>query len=294
MRDRIENQTLTGERALFRGHELEIDGCRFCDGESPMKEASDLQVRNSVFAWKYPFWYALDIYVEDSTWEEMGRAGVWYTKNMEVNSSVIDAPKNFRRCENLTLSDVTFHRAEETLWYNSKVKLLNVKAKGDYFAMGCSDVYVEGLELDGNYGFDGVKNLEVHSSRLMTKDAFWNCDNVTIYDSYIEGEYFGWNSRNVRLVNCTVSSLQGFCYIENLTLENCDLSGTNLAFEFSTNIDATITDVRSILNPSSGRITADHIGRLTIQPDKVDLSKVEIACDSIDLEAAEPDFEENV
>ena len=33
----LENQILTGERALFQGHDLRIKGTIFADGESPLK-----------------------------------------------------------------------------------------------------------------------------------------------------------------------------------------------------------------------------------------------------------------
>lgn len=38
----------------------------------------------------------------------MARAGVWYTDNIRVKNAVIQAPKNFRRCNGLTLEDVAF------------------------------------------------------------------------------------------------------------------------------------------------------------------------------------------
>ena len=54
------------------------------------------------------------------------------------------------------------------------------------------------------------KNVEVHDSKLISKDAFWNTENVTVYDSFITGEYLGWNAKNLTLINCTIESLQGF------------------------------------------------------------------------------------
>ena len=290
----ISNKTLTGERVLFGAKDLYVENCVFEDGESPLKEAHDLEVVDSTFGWKYPLWYVSDVKVKNTYWREMGRAGVWYAKNVEVEDSVLDAPKNFRRCQKLVLKNVELKKAEETLWNCEDVALLDVKATGDYLAMGCKNVIVDNLELHGNYGFDGVKNIEVHNSRLYTKDAFWNCENVTVYDSLIEGEYLAWNSKNVTLVNCTISSLQGLCYVENLKLENCNLADTNLAFEYCSNIDATIVGgVKSILNPASGVIRADFIGTLTIQNDKVNSDDTEIICESIDAVTAEPDFEEN-
>ena len=139
--------------------------------------------------------------------------------------------------------------------------LKNVAVKGDYFAMNCRDMEVEGLTLDGNYGFDGVQNAVIRNSRLLTKDAFWNTENVTVYDSFISGEYLGWNAKNLTLVNCTIESLQGMCYIENLKMVNCKLLKTTLAFEYSS-VEAEITSkINSVLNPSSGAISAPAIAQ---------------------------------
>ncbi len=43
----------------------------------------------------------------------MARAGVWYTDNISVTDSIVEAPKNFRRCNNLKLKNVTFPNAQE-------------------------------------------------------------------------------------------------------------------------------------------------------------------------------------
>lgn len=89
----------------------------------------------------------------------------------------------------------------------------NVTAKGDYFAMNSENLTVSGLTLYGNYSFDGVKNMEIKNSRLLSKDAFRNSENVTVRDSFISGEYLGWNAKNLTLINCAVESLQGMCCI---------------------------------------------------------------------------------
>ena len=158
------------------------------------------------------------------------------------------------------------------------MKLERVTAKGDYFAMNSHDLEVKNLTLYGNYSFDGLKNAEIYDSKLLSKDAFWNSENVTVYNSFISGEYLGWNAKNLTLVNCTVESLQGMCYIENLVMKNCKLINTTLAFEYSS-VEADITGgIDSVLNPSSGRITADSIGELTIEKDKVDPKKTIIVC----------------
>lgn len=274
---------LTGERALFHSNNLFITDTIFDDGESPLKESSNIELRECCFKWKYPLWYCNHIVAKDCKWFDMARAGVWYTNDCYVENALIQAPKNFRRCKDLTLKNVDLYNAEETLWHCDGVVLDNVSARGHYFALDSNNMKIENLRLDGNYSFDGCKNVEIHNSTLLSKDAFWNSDNITVYDSYICGEYLGWNAKNLTLVNCTVESLQGMCYIDNLVMKNCKFINTTLAFEYSTNIDVTIDgEVNSVTNPSSGVIKADSIGELIIQKDYVDESKTQIICNNIE------------
>ncbi len=274
----IKQEILTGERALFQGQQLRIFDTIFADGESPLKESRNIELSGSMFKWKYPLWYAKDITVKNCTWFEMARAGVWYTDRILVEDSAIEAPKNFRRCHDVTLRNVSFANAAETLWSCDGVTLEHVTARGDYFAMNSRNIVIRDLTLYGNYSFDGAGNVEIHNSRLLSKDAFWNSENVTVYDSFISGEYLGWNAKNLTLVNCTVESLQGMCYIDNLVMKNCRLLNTTLAFEYST-VDAEIIGkVDSVLNPFGGVIRADEIGELTIEKDKVDPAKTKIIC----------------
>ena len=278
----VSEKKLTGERALFNSKNMMIENCVFDDGESPLKESSDIELKNCFFGWKYPLWYCNDIQVTDTNWLEMGRAGVWYTNNISVKNAVIQAPKNFRRCNNVLLEDVALTKAEETLWNCNNVKLTNVTAKGNYFAMNSNNVEIDGLKLDGNYSFDGCKNVVVRNSTLMSKDAFWNSENVEVRDSFISGEYLGWNSKNLTFINCTIESLQGMCYIDNLKMINCKLINTTLAFEYSS-VEADIaSNIESVLNPSSGTIKAHFIGELILEKDQIDPSKTIIECKTID------------
>ncbi len=274
----IRQEFLTGERALFASRDLEIYDSIFDAGESPLKESSGIELYNTMFKWKYPLWYCRDILAQDCSWFEMARAGVWYTQNIEVNNALIEAPKNFRRCDGVKLNHVTFVDAGETLWSCRNVEMNEVTAKGDYFAMNSENMKLDRFELVGNYSFDGVRNLEIKNSKMFSRDAFWNAENVTVYDSFISGEYLGWNARNLTLVNCTVESLQGMCYIDNLVMKSCKLLNTTLAFEYST-VEADIRGkVDSVMNPSGGTITADEIGELILEKDKVnpELTRIRI------------------
>lgn len=271
--EEIRQQVYVGERPLFHGTDLELHDTIFTDGESPLKESRDVRLYNCMFQWKYPLWYAKNIYAKDCTWLEMARSGVWYTNDITLEDCVLDAPKNFRRCRGVTLKNVSFSQAAETLWTCEDVSLERVTAKGDYFGMNSRSLRIRDFTLYGNYAFDGASDIEVRHAKMLSKDAFWNTQNVTVYDSFLSGEYLGWNSKNLTFVNCTIESLQGLCYIENLTLKNCKLLNTTLSFEYST-VDAEIKGrVESVFNPSGGVIRADEIGELTMDPQRIDPSK---------------------
>lgn len=186
---KIENQTLTGERALFNSKNVHVDSCVFLDGESPLKESRNLEITNSIFKWKYPLWYCDNVKVSNTTLLDTARSGIWYTNNIEISNTIIQAPKTFRRASGVMLTKVAIPNAQETFWNCNNIRLTDVSANGDYFALNSSDLVISKLNLTGNYAFDGAKNVEVRNSKLISKDAFWNCENVTVYDSVIIGEY---------------------------------------------------------------------------------------------------------
>ncbi len=276
MEKEIKRGFYEGERSLFASEGLKIYDTIFGMGESPLKESRDLELYGCMFKWKYPLWYCENVLAKDCTWFDTARAGVWYSNNVTVSDCSIQAPKNFRRCKGLTLKNVSFADAAETLWNCENITVQNVTAKGDYFGMNSKDICIDGLTLYGNYSFDGAENVEIKNSRLLSKDAFWNSKNVTVSDSYIYGEYLGWNSQSLTLINCTVESLQGLCYIDGLVMKNCKLINTTLAFEYST-VDVDINGkADSIKNPSGGVIRADTVDELIMQRDRVDVSKTKI------------------
>ncbi len=286
----IKPGTYEGERALYMLKDARVSDSTFQNGESPLKESKNIEVTGSLFKWKYPLWYCDHVVLKDSMLFEMARAGIWYTNNLEVIDTVIKAPKNFRRCKNTSLKNVPLPNAQETFWNCDGVRLENVTAKGDYFAMGSKNIYADNFVLDGNYSFDGCENVEIHNSKLLTKDAFWNCENVTVYDSFISADYIGWNSKNVTFINCTIETLQGMCYLENLVMRNCKVMNTDHAFEFSTVDVELTTPIESILNPISGTIKAPEIGNLILEKELIDPDKTKIECANIIKKSDSPDW----
>lgn len=112
----IEQKYLSGERALFKSDGIKIRDSVFFDGESPLKESSNIEIDQTIFKWKYPLWYCNDVKVTNSTLLETARSGIWYTKNISIIDSIIEAPKTFRRAQNIYLENVDLPIAQETLW----------------------------------------------------------------------------------------------------------------------------------------------------------------------------------
>ena len=269
-----------GERALYDIHDALIEDSTFDDGESPLKECSDLEVTHSIFKWKYPMWYGENILCVDTTLLETARSGIWYTNNIRMHNCNISAPKTFRKSSKIELVNCNLPNAQETLWWCRDIVIKEVSAVGDYFGMSCENVDVEDFNLIGNYAFDGSKNVHIKRAKLDSKDSFWNCENVVVEDSIIVGEYLGWNSKNVTFINCTIDSTQGMCYMDGIKMVNCKLLNTNLCFELCSNIDVEVTSsIDSVKNPISGRIKAKCIKELILDEKYINPSKTIIEVD---------------
>lgn len=266
-----------GERSLFAIQGTTIKNVTFGKGESPLKESRHLQILDTIFQWKYPLWYCEDIEITNSILETMARSGIWYTKDLCMTNCTLQAPKLFRRCQNVSIKQVYFADAAETLWTCKQVQLQNVQAYGDYFGMNSQNVQMDHLKLIGNYAFDGGTNITAQHCTFLSKDAFWNCHNVTLSDCTLNGEYLGWNTDSLTLINCTIESDQGLCYIKHLTLKNCRLLQTILAFEYCSDIQAEInSDIISVKNPISGIIKAHHIGKIIQDDQNIDPHQTKI------------------
>ena len=264
--EKMTNQEFGGERPLYSKKNLYLENVTIHAGESALKETSGIEADHCTFEGKYPFWCCSKFVIRNCHFTEGARAALWYSRDLEMKDTLIEAPKMFREMDNLRLENLQIPNAGETLWHCSHIFLGNVCAgNGDYILMHCSDVDADGFKLDGNYSFQYSKNVVIRNSVLNTKDAFWMTENVTVYDSEINGEYLGWYSRNLRLVNCRISGSQPLCYAEGLVLEHCTMApDADLAFEYST-VDATLDGpVTSVKNPRSGHIIAKSYGRIII------------------------------
>ncbi|MDR1154001.1 MAG: DUF3737 family protein [Bacteroidales bacterium] len=262
----INNQFFEGERPLFATNDIRLENVKFYPGESAIKECNRVEAYRCEFMCKYPFWHNNDALIENCFFTVYSRAAIWYSKNVRMLNTVVDAPKMFREIDGLYLENVRLPNAAECCWNCENIEFRNIDVKcGDYIFMNSKNIRIDGFRLQGNYSFQDAKNVEIRNARIDSKDAFWKTENVTVYDSEISGEYLGWHSKNLRLVNCTISGTQALCYAKDLVMENCIMKpDADLCFEYST-LEARINSpVHSVKNPGGGYIIAESIGEIII------------------------------
>lgn len=262
----IKDKVFGGERPLFGSHDLKLENVKITEGESAIKECSNIDAVNCVFEGNYPFWHVHRFSIVDCFFDVGGRSALWYSDNLVMKNTRIDAPKMFREMNGIDIENVVMNDADEVFWRCKDINIKNLELHGGTYPFMFSEgIRIDGFVSDSKYVFQYVKNVEIHNAKITTKDALWEVENVTVYDSELNGEYLGWHSKNLRLVNCHISGEQPLCYAHNLILENCTFDiECDRAFEYSTlhaDIKGCITNIK---NPTSGVIVADEIGSVTI------------------------------
>ncbi len=264
--DLIKDKEFGGERPLFGIHDTRLVNVTITEGESGIKKCHDIEADHCRFIGKYPWWHVERSVIANCYFETGSRSAIWYSNDMVMSDTVIDAPKLFREMSGLKLVNVQINDADETFWKVDHLTLRDVKLHGGtYPFMFCNHLDVDGLESDSLYVFQYVKDAVIRNAKITTRDSFWETENVTVYDSELNGEFLGWHSRNLKLVNCHITGEQPLCYCQGLVLENCTFgSDCDRMFEETTLVADIRGAVTNIKNPTSGRIVADAIGSVTI------------------------------
>ena len=271
MREQIQNQQFDEERALYYLRNTDVVDCVFAgpaDGESVLKEARDIGVKNCSFSLRYPLWHVRGFRMDRSTMDELTRAAIWYACDGEITNSTLGGIKAVRECRNISITGCNIV-SQEFGWKSSGITLKDTSVTAEYIFMDSRDVVLENVQMKGKYSFQYMENLTIRNSNLDTKDAFWHSKNVTVENSVVKGEYLAWFSEGLTLINCHIIGTQPLCYCKDLKLINCTMEATDLSFEYS-DVQADIRGhVDSIKNPRSGDITVDSVGQILMTDDTV-------------------------
>ena len=260
----ITNQTFDEERALYGSKDVEVVDCRFdgpADGESAFKECSGISVRDCFFNLRYPFWHDKGLKISGSEMTEACRAALWYTEDAEITDTKLHGIKALRECANVRINGCDII-SPEFGWSVRGINMEDTSAEGEYFMLRSDHLTFDNVKLKGKYSFQYITDSVFTNCDFDTKDAFWHAKNVIVKDSVVKGEYLAWYCENVTFENCTLIGTQPLCYCKGLKLINCRMVDCDLAFEKSDVEAEIVSDVLSIKNPRSGRITAESVGEI--------------------------------
>lgn len=266
----IKDQSFGKERALYgkkdtRLIHVAIDGKE--DGESAIKECSNISAENCFFNLRYPCWHVHGLTIDHSEMTENCRAAIWYSDHIHISHSQLHGIKAVRECHDIVIDDSDII-SPEFGWSAIRIEMNRTKAISEYFMLRAEDLKFSDVVFQGKYSFQYIKNATFDHCDFDTKDAFWHSDHVTVRDSVVKGEYLAWYSDHLTLIHCKIIGTQPFCYCKNLTLIDCEMIDTDLAFEKS-EVQATITTkVDSIKNPYQGVIKVKDVGSLLYDDEK--------------------------
>ena len=260
----IKNSKFEEERALYGSKGLNLINCSFdgdLDGESALKESSDITAEECFFNLRYPFWHGDKLIINTCEMTQLCRAALWYSNDIAVKDSKLHGIKALRECKNVDILDSSIKSAEFG-WFSKNVKIQNTDASGEYFMFKGEGIYMNKVSFAGKYSFQYIKNAVFEDCVIDTKDAFWHACDVVVKNSVIKGEYLAWYSENVTFENCTIFGTQPLCCCKGLKLINCEMYDADLAFELS-EVEATLTTpIISIKNPIKGRISLPAVNEI--------------------------------
>ena len=262
--DVIEGKRFDEERALYGSRQLQVTGCSFdgpADGESALKESSEIVVDNCEFKLRYPFWHDHVLKITNCRMFETCRAPLWYSDNIEIKDTKMHGVKALRECKDVKIDSCGII-SPEFGWSVSNIEMKNTSVESEYFMMRSDNLTFENLNFNFKYSFQYIKDGVFTNCVFDTKDAFWHAKNVTVKNCTVKGEYLAWYCENVTFENCTITGTQPFCYCEGLKLINCTMVGCDLAFEKSEAEAEVLSSMVSIQNPKSGTITVQSVGEI--------------------------------
>lgn len=261
---RIENQRMGEERALYGSRGVHLISCAFDgeeDGESALKESSDILLEHTFCNLRYPFWHDRGLELVDCELTSLCRAALWYSRDVKIRDSKLHGIKALRECARVEIGNCDII-SPEFGWSTVGLTVSDSRAESEYFLLRARNYRFTRVQFHGKYSFQYTSNGELSDCVLDTKDAFWHAKNVVLRDCVVKGEYLGWYSDGLTLIRCKISGTQPFCYCKNLRLVDCEMEGTDLAFERSSVDAVVLTPIVSVKNPRQGSISAPAVGAL--------------------------------
>lgn len=260
----IRDRAFDEERALYGLSGATLERVSFAgpaDGESALKECTDITAIDTTFELRYPLWHTTGVELTDALFTDTSRAALWYAGDVHIHDSRLLGIKALRECDHVTI-EASEVNSQEFGWMSRDVTVRGSSIASEYAFLHARDLRLEDVRFTGKYSFQYVENLVIEGGTFDTKDAFWHARNVTVRNATLKGEYLGWYSEGLTLVDCRIEGTQPLVHCRDLTLIDCEMVGCDLAFEGS-DVQATVRGhVDSIRDPRSGRIEVGGVGEV--------------------------------
>ena len=257
----IANQVYDEERALYGVSNVHILDCTFdgpADGESAVKESSDIVAERCSFNLRYPFWHVHGLDIRECHMSEGCRAALWYSDRVSVTGSRLHGVKAFRECRDVLVRNCDI-KSDEFGWFSREFVMEDCTVESNYFMLHAGNLAFDRVRFKGKYALQYLHDCVFDHCDITSRDAFWHADHVLVRNSVLRGEFLGWYSDHLVLEHCRILSSQPLCYCNSLKLIDCEIIDSDLCFEKS-DVDAVITTpVDSIKNPRSGRIVVPAV-----------------------------------
>lgn len=221
----ISNISSDQERIFFKSSNTSFSSIYtggVLDGESAFKFSKEIEVNDSYFSLRYPFWNCEYVEVNRCNFATSCRGPFWYSKDITIKDSSFYGDKVLRECSNINFINGVL-LGDESIIKCQNINLTNINIKSIYAFLHCENIKALNLLLEGKYSFQYCKDIDLSQGRLITKDPFWHSENIIVKDMEIEGEYVAWYTKNITFVRCKIKSKQPFCYSENIKFIDCEL-----------------------------------------------------------------------
>lgn len=131
----IKDKEFGGERPLFASHDLHLDHVTILEGESGIKECSNIIATNCRFEGNYPFWHVHGFTIENCYFAVGGRSALWYCDHLKMKDTIIDAPKMFREMNDIDIENVEINDADEIFWKCRSINIRNLRLHGGTYPL---------------------------------------------------------------------------------------------------------------------------------------------------------------
>ena len=147
----IKDMTFGGERPLFESHNLRMENITISDGESAIKECTNLEADGCKFYGKYPWWH-VDGTLHDGTYPFMG------CRNVEIDGLVSDSKYVFQYVKHAVIRNAKI-TTKDSFWETEDITVYDSVLDGEYLGWHSKNLRLVRCHIAGEQPLCYAENL---------------------------------------------------------------------------------------------------------------------------------------